>query len=503
MPSSFDDHWINDQITTAAVSDLEDTTIAVDASYYLQLFLINAPYQEPLLPALGGLTGIQFHIEGDLDSWRANKTTPFFIFNGQSVVGSDEIAIKRGIKAIEGTDKAWSLYFQSQANEAVSAFGSHKEAYLVQNLYPLLQSILRRRGLYFKVPPVNAAAQLAYFDMVDSTQCSAIMGSQELLVYPIHDLVIRNIDWENRSFTGIQKKSIIKNLGVPESMFIDAFLMTGTSFLPRFPPLNEPNITSRQPPSVQDAVNLLRTSEKSVTNACNAFNDILSKKDPSWLQNPAEYRHLVTDQLMDFRQLAIFLVLPRMNRGIQFKPINVRVWHDNKYSHKIEYRPQDPQALKTLQQVHTWDVKQDVVKQHFPNAKLGTILFEVTALKNPEFAKATITKAKIRNIATGNLVVSVTLWRYLHLRGYINDSHQLSPWGQALAKSLEAFESTVTKHNTVPGLFEAVLLAYELLRLNLLNARNQHSELNGLPMNGSEDDKQELFMLPFPERLCS
>ncbi|KAI2623397.1 temperature dependent protein affecting M2 dsRNA replication-domain-containing protein [Xylaria nigripes] len=194
-------------------------------------------------------------------------------------------------------------------------------------------------------------------------------------------------------------------------------------------------------------------------------------------------------------QLAIFLVLPRMNRGIQFKPINVRVWYDAKYSHKIEYRPQDPQALRTLQYVHTWDVKKDIVEQHFSNAKLGSILFEVTALKNPDFAKATITKAKIKNIANGDLVVSITLWRYLHLRGYVNDSHQLNSWGQALAKSLEALQPTVLKHNTVPGLFEALLLAYELLRLNLLNSRNQHSELNGLPMNGSDDDKASLLLI--------
>lgn len=113
-------------IRTAAVSELDDATVVVDASYYLQLFLANAPYQEPLLPALGGLTGVQSHIESDLDSWKANNTTPFFIFNGQSIVGSDEIAIQRGMRAIVGTDEAWNLYFQSQANEAVSAFGSHK-----------------------------------------------------------------------------------------------------------------------------------------------------------------------------------------------------------------------------------------------------------------------------------------------------------------------------------------------------------------------------------------
>lgn len=108
------------------MTQLEDTAIAVDAAYYLQLFLDNPPYHEPLLPALGGLTGIQTHIEGDLDSWKANKTTPFFIFSGQSVVGQDDVSVQRGKRAIAGTDEAWALYFQSQANEAVLAFGSHR-----------------------------------------------------------------------------------------------------------------------------------------------------------------------------------------------------------------------------------------------------------------------------------------------------------------------------------------------------------------------------------------
>jgi len=413
--------------------------------------------------------------------------------------------------------------------------------------------------------------KIAYFDMIDSDQVSAIMGSQELLLYPIQGLVIKFIDWEAMTFTGIQKKTIVKNLGVAESMFIDALLMAGTSFLPEFPPLKEVTIIPRQPPMVQDAVNLLRTSEKSVETACNSFNDILKQRDPTWLQkyrrarmsvehfiyidesgeikvhkhdtlthdnweylgyrlpeelyhyldrgligsrilswisfgkiavfptldggSPAEYRKLVTEQLAELRQLALYLVLPRMNRGIQFKPIKVRVWYDDRYSHKMEYRPQDPQALKALQQAHTWDVSKASVEQHFPNAKQRTILFEATALKNPEFAKSTLAKAKIRNIASGDLIVSITIWRYLQLRGYVNEEHLLTPWGEALCKSLEALQPTATKNPTVPGLFEAVLLAYELLRFDLLNTRNQHPELNGLPMNGNDDDKASLLLI--------
>lgn len=405
--------------------------------------------------------------------------------------------------------------------------------------------------------------------MIDSEQCSAIMGSQELLLYPIKDHIIRFIDWDAGTFTAISKKGIIRTLGVTEALFIDALLMAGTTFLPTFPPLKEPQITARQPPSVQDAVNMLRTSEKSVANACNSFNDILSKsRDSNWLQKyrkarmsidhfiyieesgeikvhnfdtltrdnweylgyqlPAElfhylntgligarmlgwishgqivihptldgvkseeYKHLVTSQLMPLREAALSLLLPRLHRGIQYKPIAVKVWYDEKYSHKIEYRPQENQALN---KAHTWNLSSAVAKKYYPDAKHGSILFEVAALKNPDFAKSTITKDKVKGIASAGLISSITLWRFLHLRGYVDDSHQLTSWGQALATSLEALKATVEKHSQVPGLYEAVLLAYELLRFNLLNTRNQHPELNGLPMNGTDDDKASLLLI--------
>ncbi|RYP48046.1 hypothetical protein DL768_005968 [Monosporascus sp. mg162] len=566
MPTSTEDLWLNEQVQQAEVSQLEDCAVAIDASYYLQLFLDNVPYHEPLLPALGGLTGIQTHIESDLDSWKTNRTTPFFIFNGQSVVGQDDVSVQRGKKAIAGTDEAWSLYFQSHATEAVAAFGSHRGAYPVHHLFPMLQGILKRRGLHFLVPPFNASAQLAYFDMIESEQCSAIMGSQELLLYPIRDYVIRYVDWDNGKFTAISKKGIIKNLAVAESMFIDALLMTGTSFLPTFPPLRDSNIVPRA--SVQDAVNLLRTSEKAVASACASFNDILQAKDPNWLQKyrkarmaiehfiyiseagevkvhnydtltndnweylgyqlPAEllhylntgligahalswithgqivvlptldgvrseeYKRLVTNQLMSLRESTLGLLLPRLTRGIQYKPISVRVWYDDKYLHKIEYQPIDN---PTVRKVHTWDVKEAAVKQYFPGAQHGSILFEVTSLKNGDFAKSTVTSEKIKGVNSADLITSLAIWRWLHLRGYVDESHRLTTWGQALAASLEALEPTVKKNPGVGGLFEAVLLAFELLRFGILNTRNQHSELGGLPMNGSDDDKASLLLI--------
>jgi hypothetical protein len=106
-----------------SLNDIEECAIAVDATYYLQLHLDVLPNNEPLLPALGGLTGIQGRIESELDLWKAHNVTPFFIFDGQSMAGQDDAAVKLGRRNNLKTDLAWDLYFNSRADEAVAAFG--------------------------------------------------------------------------------------------------------------------------------------------------------------------------------------------------------------------------------------------------------------------------------------------------------------------------------------------------------------------------------------------
>jgi hypothetical protein len=79
---------------------------------------------EPLLPALGGLTGIRGRIVEELDQWKAHKVTPFFIFDGQPMTGQDDAAVKVGRQNNTKTDVAWDLYFNSRAEMAVTAFGA-------------------------------------------------------------------------------------------------------------------------------------------------------------------------------------------------------------------------------------------------------------------------------------------------------------------------------------------------------------------------------------------
>lgn len=101
------------------VSQLKDNVVAVDATYYLSRILEH----EPLVTALGGLLAAEKNINDDLDKWKANDTTPFFIFDGCPVKGEDELAVKTGREANTGADGAWALYSSGEAVSAVQGFG--------------------------------------------------------------------------------------------------------------------------------------------------------------------------------------------------------------------------------------------------------------------------------------------------------------------------------------------------------------------------------------------
>jgi hypothetical protein len=283
------DKFILDQTKVRPISDLQDCAIGIDATYYCNIFLSKYPYHEPLLVALGGLTGIKDHIEKVLDQFKEHNITPFFVFDGQPQTCEEELALRIGTEMNALTNEAWDLYFDGKATDAVLKFSAITTMCRPQVLYPLLKRILRRRNLHFLVAPFNASAQLAHLDMVDSDQCAAIMGSHELLLYPISDNIITSLDWEKGNVEFISKKSIFdairaasNGLHVNEPLFIDGLLLLGTNSLRTFPPLlhkdwYKPNST------LWDMLAMLRANEKSVAKALASFNDMVTPPDADWL----------------------------------------------------------------------------------------------------------------------------------------------------------------------------------------------------------------------------
>lgn len=75
-------------------------------------------------------------------------------------------------------------------------------------------------------------------------------------------------------------------------------------------------------------------------------------------------------------------------------------------------------------------------------------------------------------------ILANVYWRLLQLRGYIDEKHQLTTWGQCLDQALSVLE---------PGekLEEATFVAIEMLRLGVLNSTQWFSHLSGGPMRGS------------------
>lgn len=381
------------------------------------------------------------------------------------------------------------------------------------------------------------------------------MGPRELLLYPIRDVVIQEIDWETSKFRSVSRDTLMGQLGVDESIFVDALLITGCSFLSPFPARTQP----AQANTVRDAVNMLRTNGKHVKQLCSSFDDILSKESPDWFDNfckarmivkhfiyiahngavetensealtgdsheylgirlpeelfhylntgligphlaswithqritirptldgiaSDEYRGLVLKQLLPARELALSLLIPRLHRGLHHHDIEVRAWFSDQQPTKIA-----PSSFRTPSpKVATWDVEEKVVVQNFPSWSLtapatkdraGSLAFEVLSLQKPEFAKDTIGKPgnKPKADSTHHLISSV-IWRFLHLRDYVNDSHELTSWGKALATAMTELEPTLKKNPKVPGLHEALLLAFELIRLDQLNTKPRPDEV--------------------------
>lgn len=401
--------------------------------------------------------------------------------------------------------------------------------------------------------------------MIDTDQCAGVMGPQELLLYPVQDSVIRNMDWDAGTVTAISKKRVMRTLGVGEPMFVDAMLMTGTSFLPPFPPLQDTAMYPN-PYTIMDAVNILRTSEKTVANACASFNDILQAHDPNWLDKyrkarmaaqhfiyisesgeikvndyerltkdsheylglrmppellhylntgligprilnaiahgqiiilptldgtaSEEYKQLVTNQILPIKEQALSLVIPRVHRAIAHKDITLKVWFDSKYRHTMNHNSMRP-LPSTL--VDTWDVKEQDLRRFFPADFAGPVYLEVLALANQDFVDKTFPKEKlIKGIDSTNIVASVVIWRFLHLRGYVDDSHKLTKWGNALATTLIAIRDAM--EDRVPFVEEAALLAFELLRFGLLSGKYREGA-PGMPRKGTNEDKSCVILI--------
>ncbi|THZ36588.1 hypothetical protein D6C87_09066 [Aureobasidium pullulans] len=198
------------------------------------------------------------------------------------------------------------------------------------------------------------------------------------------------------------------------------------------------------------------------------------------------YRRLVSDGLTPLRTSALSLLSYSAHRFYQHNPIALRCWFNPAAPKKLNVSDTtDPRST-----ISGWNVRLDQIeaKANKLERDVSSLAFIVGSLQDTDFAKNSVTAKSGGNkpLSSPKEVRSNALWRFLQLRGYIQQDHQLSALGKCL-------QTAFMRHNQ-QDLEEPALLAFEMLRLNLLNSNNMFP-YNGSPQRGSDTDKRNTLLV--------
>ncbi|KAJ5101805.1 hypothetical protein NUU61_004027 [Penicillium alfredii] len=193
------------------------------------------------------------------------------------------------------------------------------------------------------------------------------------------------------------------------------------------------------------------------------------------------YRQLVTNTLDPVRTQSISLLANALHRFYQTKVIRVRPWYDQNSDRSINLR--GIPSVKDITQpwrLHGEKLPESVKKLQAPR---GSLKFAIQSLTDSDFVSKSFAAKETPALSSQEDILSNVMWRFLQLRGYIDEKHRLTVWGKCLEQALSVL-------NPADNLEDAVFIAIEMLRWDLLNTKTWFAHVSGSPMRGSEDDKK-------------
>ncbi|KAF2649271.1 PIN domain-like protein [Lophiostoma macrostomum CBS 122681] len=203
-----------------------------------------------------------------------------------------------------------------------------------------------------------------------------------------------------------------------------------------------------------------------------------------------EYQDLISSKLTPLRTTAINLLSSSLHNWYQHKDLTLKCWFldasDKAYTATISMKG----LADSKRLVETWNVKEPVFQKVLAEYKSrGYLGSAILALNSPDFV-ANSSTAKDKKKDNSNLLLTNTdevlnnaLWRFLAVREYVDQNHNLTAWGKVLIAVI-----TTLKDNK--ELEEAAVMAVELLRLGILNDSTMFRNYNGAPMRGTERDQK-------------
>lgn len=197
------------------------------------------------------------------------------------------------------------------------------------------------------------------------------------------------------------------------------------------------------------------------------------------------YHDLVQNKLTDVRATTIALLSYSLHRFYQHKDVTLRCWFDKDDAKVISMRDLvNPKPI-----AESWKVSADVFGPQWskvpPSALIG---FAIKSLTDTDFAKRTVAgKSTVPFLETHDELLLNAIWRMLHLRGYTEGDHTLTPWGDTL----------LTMLNAIPGpeYEEAAILAVELARLGYLSSDNFFPTYSGITPPVQDQILRHMFLV--------
>ncbi|KAI0796178.1 PIN domain-like protein [Abortiporus biennis] len=244
MPIKHLDNYLSDRkhLQTHPLSVLSDSRLGIDASYYLNQLIENPPSKEPLLAATGGLPlALTQRIESDLRALEKLHIKPVFVFPGlipnRRWKQQHQQQQFEQNEAMRDRREAWTKYEQGQEDAATKLFET-RSGLQQWDLWKMVLRIFRHRNVEFIVAPYVAWAQLIYLQRHPKAYIHAIYGPTESLLYPSVEKIVTSLDLAsaNPTFTFVNKRSILNDLGVTEDQFLDIGILLGSDHSQPFPP---------------------------------------------------------------------------------------------------------------------------------------------------------------------------------------------------------------------------------------------------------------------------
>lgn len=109
------------------------------------------------------------------------------------------------------------------------------------------------------------------------------------------------------------------------------------------------------------------------------------------------------------------------------------------------------------------------------------MLSALKALQDASFVSKTTSKPSNSVLRTDNEITYNVLWRFLQLRGFANEKHELTSWGVAL-------EAAISSLDSADKLEEYVFVAIEMLRMGLVNGKDMTNIPGGAEHGSGKQD---------------